>query len=105
MKYNLPFLKNYTEDGIYRYFNTVRPSLIRVDVDEVTYNLHIALRYEIEKKLINSEIDVIEVPELWNDFMEKYIGIRQKMILKAYFRIFTGPEALLGIFLLRVWEI
>ncbi|MGC8574877.1 MAG: carboxypeptidase M32 [Thermoplasmata archaeon] len=78
LKYNLPFLKNYTEDRIYRYFNTVRPSLIRVDADEVTYNFHIALRYEIEKKLINSEIDVKEVPELWNDFMEKYIGIRPK---------------------------
>ncbi len=78
LKYNLPFLRNYTEDRIYRYFNTVRPSLIRVDADEVTYNFHIALRYEIEKKLINSEIDVSEVPEIWDEFMEKYIGVKPK---------------------------
>lgn len=75
---NLPFLKNYDEEEIYRYFNTIRPTLIRVDADEVTYNFHIALRYEIEKKLINGDLDVSEVPELWNDFMEDYIGVRPR---------------------------
>jgi len=74
----LDFVKKYDEEDIYKYVNTVKPSLIRVDADEVTYNFHIALRYEIEKKLINEEIKVGELPEIWNDFMDKYLGVRPK---------------------------
>ncbi|MUM64290.1 carboxypeptidase M32 [Acidianus infernus] len=68
----------YDEEEIYKYFNVVRPSLIRVDADEVTYNLHIAIRYEIEKRLIAGELKVDEIPSLWNDLSEKYLGIRPK---------------------------
>jgi len=74
----LDFVRKYNEEEIYKYVNTVKPSLIRVDADEVTYNFHIALRYEIEKKLINEEIKVNELPEIWNDFMDKYLGVRPK---------------------------
>ncbi len=68
----------YDEEEIYKYFNVVRPSLIRVDADEVTYNLHIAIRYEIEKKLIAGELKVEEIPSLWNELSEKYLGIKPK---------------------------
>ncbi|HII74205.1 TPA: carboxypeptidase M32 [Sulfurisphaera tokodaii] len=78
LKNNLSFLKDYDEEELHKYVNTVRPSLTRVDADEVTYNFHIALRYEIEKKLLNEDIKVEELPEIWNDFMEKYLGIRPK---------------------------
>jgi carboxypeptidase Taq len=78
LKENLPFLSKYSEEDIYKYFNTVKPSLIRVDADEVTYNFHIAIRYEIEKRLINEKMKVKEVPSLWNDMMEKYLGITPK---------------------------
>jgi carboxypeptidase Taq len=78
LKSNLPFLDGYDEEEVYRYFNTVKPSLIRVDADEVTYNFHIALRYEIEKKLMNDEIKVNELPQIWNEMMEKYLGITPK---------------------------
>lgn len=70
--------ESYSKEDIYIYFNTVRPSLIRVDADEVTYNFHIALRYEIEKLLIEGKIDVNDLPEIWNEFMEKYLGIVPK---------------------------
>lgn len=63
-------------DGVYRYFNMVKPSLIRVQADEVTYHLHIKLRYEIEKALINNEIQVKDLPQIWNDKMEALLGIR-----------------------------
>jgi carboxypeptidase Taq len=76
LKANLPFVSGYSEDGVYKYFNSVKPSLIRVDADELTYNFHIVLRYEIEKKLIDGEIEVSEAPSLWNDLMEKYVGVR-----------------------------
>ena len=74
----LPFLKDYGEEDVYKYFNIVRPSLIRVDADEVTYNFHIALRYEIEKGLIAGKLDVSDLPSLWDDFMDKYLGVRPK---------------------------
>ena len=56
--------------------NRVRPSLIRVEADEATYNLHIMLRFEIEKLLINEDFPVAELPGLWNEMMEKYLGIQ-----------------------------
>ncbi len=63
-------------DQFYRAINTVKPSLIRVDADEATYNLHIMLRFEIEKQIINEGIPVSELPTLWDDTMEEYLGIR-----------------------------
>ncbi|BCU71457.1 carboxypeptidase M32 [Stygiolobus caldivivus] len=78
LKDNLPFLSKYDKDEVYRYFNTVKPSLIRVDADEVTYNFHIAVRYEIEKRLINERLKVDEVPSLWNELMSKYLGVTPK---------------------------
>ena len=58
--------------------NRVRPSMIRVEADEATYNLHIMLRFEIEKMLINENFPVAELPQLWNDKMEEYLGIRPR---------------------------
>ncbi|WP_423743300.1 carboxypeptidase M32 (plasmid) [Haladaptatus sp. SPP-AMP-3] len=51
-------------------------NLIRVEADELTYHMHIVVRFEIEKALIRGEIEVDEVPELWNDKYEEYLGIR-----------------------------
>ncbi len=65
-------------DCLYRYFNLVKPCLIRVNADELTYNLHIAVRYEIEKKLINGELSVSDIPSAWNDLYEHYLGLRPK---------------------------
>lgn len=60
---------------LYQKFNQVRPSLIRVEADEVTYNLHIALRFELEEALINGKLDVNDLPKEWNKKMKKYLGI------------------------------
>ncbi len=62
-------------DDLFYYFNLVRPSLLRVEADEVTYNFHIALRFEIEKGLIDGSIEVKELPSLWNQRMEEYLGV------------------------------
>lgn len=78
LKKYLTFLDKYDEEEIYKYFNVVRPGLIRVDADELTYNFHIALRYEIEKGLIEEKIKVDEIPQIWNDFMIKYLGVEPK---------------------------
>lgn len=69
-------LSNISLDDFYRAVNTIEPSLIRVEADEATYNLHIMLRFEIEKLIINDRIPVAALPELWNDKMEEYLGVR-----------------------------
>ena len=76
LKKNLDILDGYGEDQVYSYFNTVRPSLIRVEADELTYNFHIAMRYELEKKLLEGKISVAELPSVWNDMIEDYLGKR-----------------------------
>jgi carboxypeptidase Taq len=68
-------LKDMPLEEFYRAINKVEPSLIRVEADEVTYNLHIMIRYEIEKALINREIKVSDLPDIWNSKMEEYLGV------------------------------
>ena len=69
-------LRNTDRDMFFAAMNRVRPSLIRVEADEATYNLHIMLRFEIEKMLINENFPVAELPQLWNEKMEEYLGVR-----------------------------
>ncbi|MBT4497277.1 MAG: carboxypeptidase M32, partial [Gemmatimonadetes bacterium] len=63
-------------EAFYAAINQVEPSLIRVEADEVTYSLHILLRFELEKDLLEGKIDVEALPGLWNERMEQYLGIR-----------------------------
>ncbi|REJ09686.1 carboxypeptidase M32 [Halobacillus trueperi] len=62
-------------EKFYPAVNEVKPSLIRIEADELTYCLHIMVRYELEKALIAGEIEVKDLPELWNQKMEDYLGI------------------------------
>lgn len=62
-------------DTFYRAINKVEPSFIRVEADEVTYNLHILLRFEIEKALFDKVLTVEDVPAAWNAKMQEYLGI------------------------------
>ncbi|WP_226579223.1 carboxypeptidase M32 [Halobacillus litoralis] len=63
-------------EKFYPAVNEVKPSLIRIEADELTYCLHIMVRYELEKALIGGEIEVKDLPELWNQKMEDYLGVR-----------------------------
>lgn len=62
-------------DQFWRAVNAVKPSLIRVEADEVTYNLHIILRFEMERGLLNGDIGVEDVPAAWNERMNTILGI------------------------------
>ncbi|MBX6379003.1 MAG: carboxypeptidase M32, partial [Clostridia bacterium] len=62
-------------EGLYRAVNRVRPSLIRVDADEVTYNLHILLRFDLERRLVRGELAVADLPLAWRAGMEELLGI------------------------------
>lgn len=82
-KYFYPKLQEYFPDQLgnldldefYRAINAVEPSFIRVEADELTYNLHIMVRYEIEKALIAGEIEAKDLPGMWNTKMSEYLGI------------------------------
>lgn len=62
-------------DAFYGAINAVTPSLIRVEADELTYNLHIILRFEMERELLAGRIDVKDIPQLWNKKMTESVGI------------------------------
>jgi len=68
-------LANVSLKDFYRGINKVEPSLIRVESDEATYNMHIMLRLEIEIGLMEDTIQVKDLPEIWNTKMEDYLGV------------------------------
>lgn len=68
-------LEPVTLDQFYRAINRVSPTFIRVEADEVTYSLHVILRFELEKQLIEGSLKVTEIPEAWNAQMETLLGI------------------------------
>ena len=61
-------------DALYREINAVRPTFIRVDADEVHYNLHIILRFELERRLFTGELKVAELPQAWATLAEAFFG-------------------------------
>jgi carboxypeptidase Taq len=65
----------FTVDNMYHLATRIEPQLIRVNADEVTYQMHIILRYEIEKKLFNGELKIADLPAFWHESMMKYLGI------------------------------
>lgn len=68
-------LKKYSLEDFYDAINIVKPSFIRVEADEATYNLHILLRYDMEKDLFDDKMEPKEAPNIWNQKMEEYLGI------------------------------
>ncbi|MDS0297669.1 carboxypeptidase M32 [Halogeometricum sp. S1BR25-6] len=76
-KEHFPKAEDVTVAEAYEAANQVyEDNLIRVEADELTYHLHIIVRFEIERALIAGDIDVEEVPEVWNDKYEEYLGVR-----------------------------
>lgn len=68
-------LKNINLEAFIKGINKSEPSLIRTEADELTYPLHVIIRYEIEKMIFNEEADVDMLPELWNNKYEEYLGL------------------------------
>ncbi|TGN17053.1 carboxypeptidase M32 [Leptospira idonii] len=68
--------KDISFTDLYKSINSTKKSKIRVEADQVTYNLHIILRFEIERDLINGKIKVKDLPELWNSKVKEYLGLK-----------------------------
>ena len=71
-------LKGIGREMFVKAINKVQPGLIRTQADELTYSLHVLVRYELEKQLIEEDLDVKELPKLWADKYEEYLGVRPK---------------------------
>jgi carboxypeptidase Taq len=65
-------------EDVYRAVNKVQPGFIRISADELTYHFHVALRFEIELALLSKEIEVADLPTIWNEKVKKYLGIDVK---------------------------
>jgi carboxypeptidase Taq len=76
LKKHLPGLKHVSVEKFYHAINKVEPSLTRVEADEVTYCLHVILRFELEQALITGELSVSELPEAWNAKTQELLGIK-----------------------------
>jgi carboxypeptidase Taq len=84
VKYLKPLLEKYlqvsgeewSEDNLYRHLIRVKRSLIRMDADELTYPVHIMLRYELEKRILDGALPVSDLPEAWNANLEQRLGLR-----------------------------
>jgi carboxypeptidase Taq len=68
-------LDTYAAEDLYRAVNIVNPSFIRVEADEATYNLHVMLRFEIERALLAGDIQTSEVPGVWNRRFKDFLGV------------------------------
>ena len=68
-------LHNVDEETFYRAVNRSYPSLIRVEADEVTYNMHVLLRFELENEMLEGKLKVMDLPEAWNARVKSYLGV------------------------------
>lgn len=68
-------LKDITEDGFYKGINKVQPSLIRTEADELTYHLHVYIRYLIEKKLIENSLNTADIPAYWDELYKNLLEV------------------------------
>jgi len=85
-------------ETFYRATNMSQPSFIRIYADELTYPLHIIVRYEIEKALFDDQLQVKDLPGVWNDKMESYLGIRPERASEGVLQDIHWPSGDFGYF-------
>lgn len=93
--------KGITEEDFYRLANKVENSFIRVEADELTYPVHVLIRYELEKEIfenLDEKTDVDALAEKWNDKYEKYLGVRPKTYKEGILQDVHWSEGLFGYF-------
>jgi carboxypeptidase Taq len=73
--------------------NQVQPSLIRVNADEITYNLHILVRFELERALISGDLKAVDLPDAWNAGYRRYLGVAPGNDAAGCLRTATGLTA------------
>jgi carboxypeptidase Taq len=91
-------LKDVSKERFVEAVNKVEPSLIRTEADELTYSLHIMIRYELEKMIMEEEVDLKKLPELWADKYEEYLGVRPESPSEGVLQDIHWSQGLFGYF-------
>src|SRR6185503_19068213 len=87
-----------TPDDFHRAVNKVRASLVRVDADELTYDLHVLIRFELERAMFAGGLELTDLPEAWNDKVQEYLGIDVPSDSAGVLQDVHWAEALFGYF-------
>ncbi|ACR80515.1 MULTISPECIES: carboxypeptidase M32 [Kosmotoga] len=85
-------------DRFYRAINHVEPSLIRIEADEVTYNFHIMLRFELEEAMLNKSLEVKDLPRAWNEKIKEYLGIEPQNDAEGVLQDVHWANGMIGYF-------
>src|SRR5919109_462482 len=85
-------------DRFYRAINRIRPSLVRVDADEITYNLHIVLRFELERDLLGGRLEVRDMPAAFDERMVSYLGLEPPHVTLGVLQDIHWGDATFGYF-------
>lgn len=88
----------YSAENLYKLITRVKPSFIRVEADEVTYPLHVILRYEIEQEIIFNNLKAKDLPTIWNEKMKAYLGIEPKNYAEGCLQDIHWPSGWVGYF-------
>jgi carboxypeptidase Taq len=100
-------------EDFYRAVNKIQPSLIRVEADQVTYNMHIILRFELEQEIFDGTVALTELPEAWTQRMHEYLGIevpddREGVLQDVHWSGggfgYFSTYSLGNVFSLQIWE-
>jgi len=85
-------------EALWKALHTVRPSFIRVEADEATYNLHIIVRFELERALFAGDLEVAELPAAWDDRYEELLGLRPSHPADGVLQDIHWPQGMFGYF-------
>ena len=88
-----PELSGHTAEEFYRAINKAEPSLIRTEADEVTYSLHVMVRYELEKRVMHGELKVHDLPGEWNRLYKEYLASTCRTTNTACYKTAIGRAA------------
>lgn len=88
----------YSGENLYKLVTRVKPSFIRVEADEVTYPLHVIIRFELEQDIIYNNLQAKDLPALWNEKMQKYLGITPSTDTLGCLQDIHWPAGMIGYF-------
>lgn len=91
-------LGNVDVDRFYAAVNKSQPSLIRIEADEVTYGMHVILRFELEQDIINGRVELTDLPEIWNQKMHDYLGVEVPNDARGVLQDMHWSAGLIGYF-------
>ncbi|HEX9795286.1 MAG TPA: carboxypeptidase M32 [Planctomycetota bacterium] len=95
---HFPDKRGVTVDAIWPALHTCKPSYIRVEADEATYNLHVAARFELERRLFAGDLEAADLPQAWDDTYEELLGIRPRDVAEGVLQDIHWSMGLYGYF-------